>query len=832
MAEFTWQDFYIETAGKLMEYRPREARRKLIDFLKQARDRGLRTINLNDVVSDDQEPATLDDIDPFTFFANFNRGITDENRKALCREIRSFLNVGAEVPNDFDGVPVVNNMQSWFFEYAKEREDWYIDALWDVAEEGVSGTVREETFDRAIRIPKVNRNLSIGLFWINPTAFLSVDSVMASYLGITPGNPFTYAEYRKALESFRAQHGQRPFAQVSHEAYQKQQKRYWVFNGNPTRWDVVSALRNEDVETWSVAQHADDIGIGDRFVLYVTGQKAGIYSLGSVTSDVDEQMPSGESEHYNVGHNDFHAKPRVSVKIDHNLVDTPILRDEIADDPKLQSAPFGTQGTNISIQEKAFRHIERIAKHRAKSGSSNIMVEESTSAHAVDPQRRSAKNLILYGPPGTGKTYSVVDRALHLVDGRDPARVQTAEDRDRYRQLQQGNSPQIEFVTFHQSFAYEDFVEGIRPRITEEESAELSYRLVPGVFRRIAERARRNYDNSKKSSDQLAVERTAEEVLRDFADHVAEQSLESTYRLNENVYVMEVEDEAFRYTGEAWSRHQNGIRMKFEDLIEMYRAKVNSRQDVRQLEGLSGLARQHATYFFLMYKKLKEHEAKNPVRATESVTEDRKEYVLIIDEINRGNVSQLLGELITLIEPDKRIDEAQETWVQLPYSQERFAVPPNLHIVGTMNTADRSLAALDTALRRRFDFEEMLPDASLLQETDDGIQLRPLLERVNGRIEALLDGDHVIGHAWLMDVHDIGALRGAFRHRIIPLLQEFFFDEVTALGKVLHSTYPEPILVALSEENLGWTGQAQATRYKVNYPVLSVPEFYKGIYEG
>ena len=105
-------------------------------------------------------------------------------------------------------------------------------------------------------------------------------------------------------------------------------------------------------------------------------------------------------------------------------------------------------------------------------------------------------------------------------------------------------------------------------------------------------------------------------------------------------------------------------------------------------------------------------------------------------------------------------------------------------------------------------------------------------ERINARIEALLDGDHVIGHAWLLDVSDINALRAAFRHRIMPLLQEFFFDDLPALAKVLRSIYPESILVSLSDEDLGWTGETQGTRYKINYPVLSVPEFYKGIYEG
>ncbi len=843
MSQFTWTDFYIETAQKLMDYETERGRAQLLEFLREVEQRGHKTVRLTDKDASGAD-VPLADIDPFTFFANFNRGTTEAGRLAICREVKRFLNVTADVPSDFDGIPVVNNIKSWFFPYAINREDWHIQALWDIAADAVNGSVSAESFDRCLGIPHVNKNLTMGLFWLNPTAFLSVDAVMMTCLGHKLESPFSYAVYQKALAAYRSQYGQSGFVEVSHQAWLKSVTNYWVFNANPDQWDVFAALANEDVEVWTVNQHAADITPGDKFVLYVTGTQSGVYGVGTVTSEVEEVPDVEGAERYQRGEADDGAKPRVAVKVDLNLHAMPILKKDLDRDPKLAGAPFGKQGTNLALEKKAFNRLKKIADariERAEQGEESVeSVHESASGYTADSaggeargdsRRRMAKNLILYGPPGTGKTYSVVNHSLAIIDGRDPSVKQSAADRERYRELQQGSAAQIEFVTFHQSFSYEDFVEGIRPSLSEEESADLAYRLVPGVFRRMAERARKNYENSRKSVTELATERTAEQVLADFADHVRERLDEGEYRINDKVYVMEVDEGAFRYTGEAWNRHQGGIRMKFSDLIAMYKARVSSRQEVKELEELSGLAQQHATYYLLMYQHMKAYEAAHQVPAEGAVEEQRKEYVLVIDEINRGNVSRVLGELITLIEPDKRIGERQETWVQLPYSHERFALPPNLHIVGTMNTADRSLAALDTALRRRFEFEEMLPEASLLQETEDGIDLRRLLERINARIEALIDRDHLIGHAWLMDVGDVTGLRNAFQHRIVPLLQEYFFDDLSRIAMVLESSYEEGVLTKVSSVDLGWKEHTAGERYRVNPRVLAVPAFYIGIYE-
>ncbi len=375
-------------------------------------------------------------------------------------------------------------------------------------------------------------------------------------------------------------------------------------------------------------------------------------------------------------------------------------------------------------------------------------------------------NQILYGPPGTGKTYNTVNHALALCEGLSPE-VLESEPREslqaRFQLLQK--SGQIAFVTFHQSMSYEDFVEGIKPQTADDG---VSYSVTPGLFLEICERARDNWECSQmeepSSFDGLwaTYTKTLQQGEADSLEVKTKRGAFSIYEVGERTVYFE---------------KQNGSRTHTLSIKTLKRLFQNP----DQLLALGGLK----TYYRGVL------EALGQMPKVEGLRESQKQYVLIIDEINRGNVSAILGELITLLEPDKRLGQENELRVTLPYSQDSdFGVPPNLHIIATMNTADRSVEALDTALRRRFTFEEMMPDPSLLSEqVIEGVDLRAMLKAINRRLEVLVGRDHTIGHAFFMRVSSLADLIDVFRAKVIPQLQEYFYGDWEKINLVLGNAF-------------------------------------------
>lgn len=375
-------------------------------------------------------------------------------------------------------------------------------------------------------------------------------------------------------------------------------------------------------------------------------------------------------------------------------------------------------------------------------------------------------NTIFCGPPGTGKTYHTILRAAEIIENREINSYTEA-----LSVFNQKLHNQIEFITFHQNYGYEDFIQGLRP-ITDNTSS-LVFEKTDGVFKKIADRAMLNLSSTSNVNDQQFKDPRFDKAIELFAESIIES--EENFPINKSTYIFEVEEDAFRFTGHNWENHVYGLRMKFRDLREFFKYDVKNRKDVKKLSSISGLAKQAATYYLAVYKEILKY------LPDELEQSERKNYVIIIDEINRANISRVFGELITLIEPDKRSQGSIPLEARLP-SGDPFMVPSNLYIIGTMNTADKSIALLDIALRRRFHFEAMYPKYEIPNQS---VYDSEILRKINTQIIKNKGHDFQIGHAYFMGEN--ANLKERMNSKVIPLLLEYFMNDEKEVKSILKS---------------------------------------------
>ena len=429
----------------------------------------------------------------------------------------------------------------------------------------------------------------------------------------------------------------------------------------------------------------------------------------------------------------------------------------------------------------------------------------------VDEPAPMPLNTILYGPPGTGKTYATARRCVEICDGSAEGGRADQEIRDRYQALVKEG--RVEFITFHQSYGYEEFVEGLRPDTGGDEAdgaAGPGFRLVAteGVLKRIAERARKVAEVSGRAFE-LADRRIFKMGLGDPTDP-EQQGIFGECIANDYValgYGGDVDWSDDRYGNldrilTRWQENDPNATGKNPNVsfVNQFRNTMQAGdlvivprgiQQFRAVGEVTGpyrfVPRDDGGYFHRRAVRWHWHDAENGKPISEIYdrpltqptiykldknrirlerlqrylghvegSERPSPHVLVIDEINRANVSKVMGELVTLLEDDKREGRANEVVVTLPHSRRSFTLPANLYILGTMNTADRSIALLDIALRRRFDFEELPPDPERLRDAaeETGIDLPKVLRAMNERLEWLIDRDHLIGHVLFRRLSD------------------------------------------------------------------------------
>ena len=684
---FTWIPYYKEFAQRLTQFQ--KDRKRLLNLIYDNRDELLAKY-LHDQGG---EGDLLEDIDPFTVFGLFNRGIKHENRINSAKLFKNILDIKADIPKDFEGIPVLNNQKSHFFGFRSHRGKNDIQNLWNLFIKVVNDENFEEEYNTVIKQFIIKVNITMGLFWIRPEKFLAFDRTNRQYLkeqyGIKlPNKAPEYSEYMKILDS------------------------------------------------------------------------------------INKKMASGE------------------------------------------------------IKENTFYELSANANNLGYDNSDYDSYLEWGSFYSELWKKR--KNIILQGAPGTGKTYRIPELVVRLCepefDANNATRKELMSVYDRLKE-----EKRVMFTTFHQSMDYEDWLEGLRPVL---ENDQVTYKIESGIFKRLCTEAERPLSAKKdvNISDEAIVWKVSlsgtgdNPVRRDcmkngyirigwdgYGENITEETDWSIHNgegktiLNAFINTMKVGDIVMScyssrtidaigiVTGE-YEWHDNFEHYKRVRRVKWLVKDIN--EDIVKLNDgktmtLGTVYRLNAITLDKVKSLLDKYEA------SKTLIDNNKPYVIVIDEFNRGNVSKIFGELITLLEPDKRNGMRNAESVLLPYSKKEFYIPSNVFLVATMNTADSSLDTIDYAIRRRFAFITVKPqeidddnfNSELFREVsnlfisnydeyaesgfDDTIKLLPA-ETLS---EEYRPEDVWIGHSYFIMDGEY-ALQDRLLFEIIPLLEEYIRDGV------------------------------------------------------
>jgi len=437
--------------------------------------------------------------------------------------------------------------------------------------------------------------------------------------------------------------------------------------------------------------------------------------------------------------------------------------------------------------ESKLLSFEKLKQNGLKTGTVNYILDnnESLFKYVISILNNKVKkkniiqtkNIMLYGAPGVGKTHNY-KRLISMIENSDDEKTifdtisknETTEEFNNIIFETIKKDKRIEFVTFHQSYSYEDFIEGFRP------NKDGNIELEDGVFKIISDKAKNNLENSQKSLKTLEEEFNLLKKFKNYVNYKIENSEKLTLQRGEEFFLNKFENDILYFNASSKSNINDGFNLKYRDFISIYYSLVTKRtlQDISTILGTNSIQQKYA-YYLQIYHDFKNYHL-NKKEDREKINNEQKNFYIVIDEINRGNISKIFGELITLIEEDKR--DSYE--VTLPYSKERFKIPSNLYIIATMNSTDKSIATIDIALRRRFTFLKMKPNIDLVSNI-----AKELFTKLNEHITKTINEDYQLGHSYFMNINNEEDLEFIKKYKIQPLLEEYFYGDVDNYNEAL-----------------------------------------------
>ena len=801
---FTWIPFYEEMAQKLMEYKDQVDENGnhsiLVEKIKSLNSEWTDFLRAKAVNGD------FADIDPFTIFAIFNRSSGMERRCAILKSFKELFGISAEIPQDFDGIPLANAQKSCFY-YEHEKLET-IPLLWKLFDAFMNGNTTElaHSFDEAQKKKGIRWNLTMAFFWMKPNEYVPLDTRSRSYLkkhgiDIFSARKLAGERYLQLINDVKNKNDE-SFPSISRHAFEMNDKLevnglMVQDNSEPWQDELIDAMDGDvkpGVFWWHelpVGQNStikllrEKIDEDDSFDFYIFQEKKAVYRAvvtDFVCSEAEyaakkEEWRKNDTQWIQESFSDFQdnngkRKARILFYIEEfEKLEEPIPMDRFVTSKEYKKPHIANLVPFKSIIEEVKQPME----------------SQDTNKELID-LLENKRNIILQGAPGTGKTYNTAALALSIIKPNFSVPSDHKDVMEEYKnQLikidSDGricNDGQIGFVTFHQSMDYEDFVEGIKPECDDDSGDNnITYRVQLGIFKAICQKA----SEQKTTNFEDAYENLTKRLLSEGC--VGDEkylTLETSGRQSKFGISLNKKGNLKLWTGKKENEYKSQGVLTRENILRAISGE-------KVFEGWEGYSQSVINYL------------KDKCNLNITQNSGTKNYVLIIDEINRGNVSKIFGELISLLEADKRVGGDHPLTVTLPYSKETFSVPSNLYIIGTMNTTDRSVGSIDYAVRRRFAFVTLKADESAIENyykgKDESLKnkaielfgkVRDFLSNKDNRSNDMEFDDLMVGHSYFM-AESLNELELKWKYEVIPLLKEYQKD-----GLLRHSAKIDDIL--------------------------------------